>query len=154
MKTSSATLLCLACYQDRLASVCENADEYKLFEIRNDKIYPAGLLSLPSKDPMDRTSAILACGVLFFVCGAICSTTLTRLEENGVIVVPWLTGHIDEVLMRFAENSLFALVMPGCIDTVGRQCGEKWGASAAREDPSQETQRKWGGYFSPLGSVI
>nr|WP_321259425.1 dinitrogenase iron-molybdenum cofactor biosynthesis protein [uncultured Pseudodesulfovibrio sp.] len=113
MKADSANLICLACYQDRLASVCENADGYKLFEIRDTKFYPAGLLSLPSKDPMDRTSAILACGVTVFLCGAICNQTRARLEEGGVTVLPWLTGTQDQILDGFLNKTLDDLVMPG-----------------------------------------
>lgn len=114
MRHEPGTLLCLACYQDRLASVCENAGEYKLFEIREDNIYPAGRLSLPSKDPMDRTSAILACGVTFLLCGAIGVDTRVRLESGGVAVIPWLTGGIDEVVAAYQNGTLAGLAMPGC----------------------------------------
>lgn len=117
-------LLCLACYQDRLASVCENADEYKLFEIRDFESYPAGLLSLPSKDPMDRTSAILACGVTLLLCGAICKETRHRLEHGGVKVCTWLTGSVDQVLGAFLANSLASLAMPGREEWVKQECGE------------------------------
>ena len=113
MKADTSQLICLACFQDRLASVCENADGYKLFKIRDTKFYPAGLLSLPSKDPMDRTSAILACGVTVFLCGAICNQTRERLEVGGVMVLPWLTGTQDEILEGFLNDSLGKLAMPG-----------------------------------------
>ena len=113
MTRRSAELICLACYKDRLASVCENADRYMLFEIRDHKSYPAGRLSLPSKDPMDRTSAILACGVTFFLCGAICNRTRQTLEEAGVTVLPWLTGTEDQILDGFLHRSLAELAMPG-----------------------------------------
>jgi len=113
MRHETGTLLCLACYKDRLASVCENADEYKLFEMRDDSIYPAGRLSLPSKDPMDRTSAILACGVSLLLCGAICADTRALLEQGGVHVIPWLTGGIDEIMDALDRGSLSRLVMPG-----------------------------------------
>jgi predicted Fe-Mo cluster-binding NifX family protein len=120
MRQEPGTLLCLACYKDRLASVCENADEYKLFEIRDDTIYPAGRLSLPSKDPMDRTSAILACGVTLLLCGAIGADTRSLLEGGGVRVVPWLTGAVDEVVAALAHDSLTGLTMPGSPGVTGR----------------------------------
>ncbi|WP_316897373.1 dinitrogenase iron-molybdenum cofactor biosynthesis protein [Pseudodesulfovibrio indicus] len=113
MQVDSAKLICLACYQDRLASVCENADGYKLFEIRDHKSYPAGLLSLPSKDPMDRTSAILACGVTIFLCGAIRNRTREALEEAGIQVIPWLTGSLGQVVDGYLHGSLAELAMPG-----------------------------------------
>ncbi len=114
MNSDSTTLVCLACYNDRLASVCENATEYKLFEIREDKFYPAGHLSLPSKDPMDRTSAILACGVTHLLCGAICKQTHARLLEHNLTVIPWLRGSTGTVLNAFRTDSLTSLRMPGC----------------------------------------
>lgn len=114
MNSVSTTRVCLACYKDRLASVCENADEYTLFEICDGKIYPAGRLSLPSKDPMDRTSAILACGVNFFICGALCAQTRTSLEKDGMTVIPWLTGSIEAIIHAFSTGSLAAFCMPGC----------------------------------------
>jgi hypothetical protein len=113
MKADTDELICLACYRNRLASVCENADGYKLFEIRDDKFYPAGHLSLPSKDPMDRTSAILACGVTAFLCGAIRNQTRQTLEAGGVKVLPWLTGSETQVLDGYMRHSLDDLAMPG-----------------------------------------
>ena len=113
MTEQSRKLICLACYRNRLASVCENADRYKLFEIRDHKSYPAGRLSLPSKDPMDRTSAILACGVTIFLCGAIRNRTREALEGAGIEVIPWLTGSQGQVLDGYLHGSLAELVMPG-----------------------------------------
>ena len=113
MTADTAKLICLACYRDRLASVCENADGYKLFEIEDNEFYPAGLLSLPSKDPMDRTSAILACGVTAFLCGAIRNDTKRALEAAGVTVLPWLTGTESQVLKSYIRDSLAELAMPG-----------------------------------------
>ena len=108
-------LVCLACYEDRLASVFENADEYKFFDVHDDgMIYPAGHLSLPSKDPTDRTSAILACGVSFLICGAVCCKTRKTIEGSGMRVVPFVKGSVDAVLDAFTHNKLHTLAMPGC----------------------------------------
>lgn len=63
---------------------------------------------------MDRTSAILACGVTFLICGAICVQTLKHLEHGGVTVVPWLTGTQQDVLDAFRDDTLTSLSMPGC----------------------------------------
>lgn len=107
-------LLCLACYGDRLASVFDNATEFKIFRLESNKICPAGHLSLPSKDPKDRTSAILACGVTILICGALCGCTKSEIESTGIKVVPWIRGSVHDVLRALDENSLDALAMPGC----------------------------------------
>jgi len=108
-------IVCLACYEDRLASVFENAQEYKFFDVQeNGNIYPAGHLSLPSKDPSDRTSAILACGVSFLICGALCGQTRKAIEQTGIRLAPFIKGSVDDVLDAFSLGTLDALAMPGC----------------------------------------
>jgi predicted Fe-Mo cluster-binding NifX family protein len=113
-RDNNSTLLCLACYGDRLASVFDNAPELKLFRMEDNKICPAGYLSLPSKDPKDRTSAIMTCGATFLICGAICGCTMNEMEQAGVRVIPWISGMIDDVLTAYQQNCLENLVMPGC----------------------------------------
>ncbi|NDV23168.1 NifB/NifX family molybdenum-iron cluster-binding protein [Desulfovibrio sp. JC022] len=113
-RTNNSTLLCLACYEDRLASVFDNAPDLKLFRVEDNKICPAGYLSLPSKDPKDRTSAIMTCGATFLICGAICGCTMNELEQAGVRVIPWITGMTDQVLAAYQQNCLENHVMPGC----------------------------------------
>ncbi|MGE4291461.1 MAG: NifB/NifX family molybdenum-iron cluster-binding protein [Desulfovibrio sp.] len=108
-------IVCLACYQDRLASVFENASEFRLYRVDDEKnIYPAGHVSLPSKDPTDRTSAILACGVNLLVCGGVCGGVRKTLESGGLDLRPWLRGGVDEVLAALRDNELERLSMPGC----------------------------------------
>lgn len=108
-------IVCLACYEDRLASVFENAQEYKLFDVQdNGKIYPAGHLSLPSKDPTDRTSAIMACGVSFLICGAVCGQTRKAIENTGIQIAPFIKGSVPDVLTAFSHGKLDTLAMPGC----------------------------------------
>ncbi|WP_233491011.1 NifB/NifX family molybdenum-iron cluster-binding protein [Pseudodesulfovibrio indicus] len=62
---------------------------------------------------MDRTSAILACGVTIFLCGAIRNRTREALEEAGIQVIPWLTGSLGQVVDGYLHGSLAELAMPG-----------------------------------------
>ncbi|WP_247648427.1 NifB/NifX family molybdenum-iron cluster-binding protein [Pseudodesulfovibrio sp. zrk46] len=63
---------------------------------------------------MDRTSAILACGVSLLLCGALSTQARARLELNGVTVFPWLSGDVECVLDAFKADNLVSLAMPGC----------------------------------------
>lgn len=108
------TLLCLACYQDRLASVFDNADSFRIFKVESGNICPAGHISLPKRDPVDRTTAIQACGVKQLICGAICGCTLNMLVRSGINVTPWICGDVDVVLDAYRNDDLEALTMPGC----------------------------------------
>ncbi|MBI9109665.1 MAG: dinitrogenase iron-molybdenum cofactor biosynthesis protein [Maridesulfovibrio ferrireducens] len=126
---NSATTLCLACFENRLASVFDNATELKMFQLIDNKICPAGLLSLPSKDPKDRTSATLTCGATFLICGAICGCTRNALEQAGIKVIPWVRGTVDEILEAYRLNLLENFIMPGCSGRLGKKgrCRQRQG---------------------------
>jgi len=146
-RNNKSTLLCLACYEDRLASVFDNAPDLKLFRVEDNKICPAGYLSLPSKDPKDRTSAITTCGATFLICGAICGCTMNELEQAGIRVVPWIRGMIDEVLAAYQQNCLENHVMPGCR---GRgRCGQGNRGFRARQT-AQSASHSSGPTLSPV----
>lgn len=109
----SAPLVCMACYQNRLASVFENATDFRLFEHRDGALQPAGNLSLPTSPFMDTTSAILACGVGHVVCGAICTSTQKELEDKGLQLTPWVRGRVDEIRRAWETDSMEGMLMPG-----------------------------------------
>ncbi|WP_235727671.1 NifB/NifX family molybdenum-iron cluster-binding protein [Maridesulfovibrio frigidus] len=85
-----------------------------MFQINDHKICPVGLLSLPSEDPKDRTSATLTCGATSLICGAICGCTRNTLEQAGIKVIPWVRGTINEVLEAYQLGQLEKFMMPGC----------------------------------------
>ena len=109
---------CLACYQDRLASVFDTASELRLYHRRGDDIHPAGRLTLVSQDAADRTSALLACGVTHLYCGALPTATRRLLEVSGVQVTDWLCGGVDEVVAAVRQGSTDHLRMPGAAQAV------------------------------------
>ncbi|MGE4552073.1 MAG: dinitrogenase iron-molybdenum cofactor biosynthesis protein [Desulfovibrionaceae bacterium] len=106
---------CLACYQDRLASVFDTASELRLYHRLGGDIRPAGRLTLVSQDAADRTSALLACGVTHLYCGALPSATRRTLELSGVAVTDWLRGGVDEVVEALRQGSFEHLRMPGAV---------------------------------------
>jgi predicted Fe-Mo cluster-binding NifX family protein len=109
-----AELLCLACYGSRLASLYEGATEFQLFRVGDDHdIYPAGQISLPSRDPLGRASVFCSCGVTFLLCGGISSVSQKVLQENGIEVVSWIRGEIGEVLSAWLSRTLSELRLPG-----------------------------------------
>ncbi|MFW5836525.1 MAG: NifB/NifX family molybdenum-iron cluster-binding protein [Desulfovibrionaceae bacterium] len=84
---------------------------------------------------MDRTSAILARGVKFLVCGAICRGSQRVLTGAGVKVACWRRGDVDDVVSALRDDALDDLAMPGC---PGRACCRLSGA------PGQGRRRGFG----------
>lgn len=125
-------ILCLACFENRLASVFENSSEFKLYKTDGDDICPAGHLSLPSEDSTDRTSAILACGVHLVICGAISGCTRQIIENAGISILPWVKGEVDQVIEAYKANKLDQLTMPGCHNRPGMGQGRGMGRGQCR----------------------
>lgn len=117
---NDTALVCMACYQNRLASVFENATDFRLFEQKDGTLHPAGSITLPATPRIDTPSAMIACGVKHIVCGAICSTTRDQLERVGLCLTPWLRGEVDEVCAAWADGCLDRMLMPGHPPASGR----------------------------------
>ncbi|THB63168.1 MAG: dinitrogenase iron-molybdenum cofactor biosynthesis protein [Desulfovibrio sp.] len=107
-------ILCLACYNDRLASLYENAADFLLYEVDGCNSYPVGRLSLPQRDPMQRITALAAHGVTLVICGGICRQERLHLAEAGIAVTPWVCGDPETVLEAYNHGRLHQLTMPGC----------------------------------------
>jgi len=49
------------------------------------------------------------------LCGAVCSFGLARLKSLGIEVVPFLTGEVSEILMKYLTGEeVTEFAMPGC----------------------------------------
>ncbi|MFP4167546.1 MAG: NifB/NifX family molybdenum-iron cluster-binding protein [Desulfonatronovibrionaceae bacterium] len=110
----SETRLGLISHGNRLATVFDQATEIRLFEIIEDKIYPAGHLSLPFGDLMGKISLIKSCGVNILICGAISCCAHNMLKQKDIALIPWITGDLDRVIAAFETQHLHELSMPGC----------------------------------------
>jgi predicted Fe-Mo cluster-binding NifX family protein len=107
-------LLCLACYGDRLASLAEKADQFRLYRVREGRPEPEGGIFPPERDAAGLATVLASCGVDEFVCGGITGCCRRQLESAGVAVRPWVRGGVDEVLAAWRDGDLESLSMPGC----------------------------------------
>lgn len=107
-------LLCLACYGDRLASLAENAECFRLYRVDGGVPVQEGSISPPGRGPAALSAALASCGVEELICGGMTGCTRRFLTEAGVTVRPWIKGTLDEVLAAWTGGGLEALSMPGC----------------------------------------
>jgi predicted Fe-Mo cluster-binding NifX family protein len=114
MKMGGEKIICLACYGERLAAIIDNASHFLLFKLEDNEIYPAGSISLPSRDLPGKISLIKSCGVDILICGGISGCTIYMLQEMGILVIPWVAGTVEQVLSALKDKTLDKLAMPGC----------------------------------------
>lgn len=113
--------ICLACFQDRLASLFETAPELRLYDTGNGGASPAGVLSMPLSPLPDKVAAMAAHGVDVLVCGGISRCERDIVLRSGMKVIPWICGETGTVLNALRDGSLDELAMPGC--RLGRHRG-------------------------------
>lgn len=106
-------LACLACYNDRLASVLENAADLRLYLLEGDGAAPAGRLPLANRLPWELVELLESLDVDILVCGAVCRPTLRLLGRTGIEVRAWTRGEVDEVIAALFSGRLEELAMPG-----------------------------------------
>lgn len=113
-------LLCLACYGDRLASLAENAECFRLYRVDGGVPASEGSISPSGGEPAALAATLTSCGVDELICGGMTGCTRRILTQAGITVHPWIKGSPDEVLTAWREERLESLAMPGC---GGPRCG-------------------------------
>jgi predicted Fe-Mo cluster-binding NifX family protein len=112
--------LCLACFEDRLASLLENTTSFRLYRVEDGTATPAGGFDIAQNDTARLVSALTSYKVDSLVCGGVTGCTRRMLLQAGLDVRPWVRGTIEDVLSAVLDDSLEHLAMPGC---GGRRCG-------------------------------
>ncbi|MBU1001010.1 MAG: NifB/NifX family molybdenum-iron cluster-binding protein [Proteobacteria bacterium] len=107
-------LLCLACYGDRLASLAENADCFRLYRVDGGVPNKEGSINPPGREPAALSATLTSCGVQELICGGMTGCTRRCLTQAGITVHPWVKGTLDEVLNAWLLGTLSTLSMPGC----------------------------------------
>ncbi len=107
-------LLCLACFENRLASLLDTATDLRLFEMNGDAALARGSLALPPDGCHGLPRVLAQAGVSVLVCGALTGRLLHSLRAQGLDVRPWLRGSPEEITAAWAAGNLEALAMPGC----------------------------------------
>jgi len=114
-------LLCLACFENRLAALFENSQVFRLYRADKGRFVPHGHLTLPPQEPSEMVAALKSCGVDVLICGAVGGCTRRILAQAGIEVVAWVRGDLERVLEAYGNGTLDKLAMPGC--GRGQGCG-------------------------------
>ena len=135
-------LLCLACFENRLAALFENSQVFRLYRATGGRFVPDGHLTLPPQEPSEMIAALKSCGVDVLICGAVSGCTRRMLTQAGIEVVAWVRGDLDQVLEAYGNGTLDALAMPGC--GRGHMCG-RGGYGGMQKEISGTRGRGWAG---------
>ena len=116
-------MICLACFENRLASVFEHASDLRLYTLEDGRLQAAGHLPLATGCSVEDVLRLRDDGVRQLVCGAICGATRSQLERAGVDVRPWVRGELDQVVHALETGTLDGMRLRRCRGRCGRGPG-------------------------------
>jgi predicted Fe-Mo cluster-binding NifX family protein len=117
--------IAITVWGSRISPVFDAATTLLLVEIaENDVIERDIRLCQPSRH--DRFVALLKDNdVQLLICGAICEPAVKRLQAEGLEVVPFLAGEVEQLIEScLSEQDFTEFAMPGCRH--GRCCRGKY----------------------------
>lgn len=110
-------LVCLACYEERVAALLETATQLRLYRQEPAGLAPCGVAPVPETGVLALADQLSARGVELLICGGLSGCALSALRQSGVAVAPWVGGAADDVASAFGAGGLPGLAayrLPGC----------------------------------------
>ncbi|RJP22127.1 MAG: hypothetical protein C4520_08700 [Candidatus Abyssobacteria bacterium SURF_5] len=111
-------------WQSRISPVFDTAEHLVILEVEEGHEvarmeYP--IIGLP---PAQRAKRLEELEVDSLICGAVSRHLANMLKANGIEVIPWISGAVDDVLPRYLNGLPLdgPFLMPGCNRQNRRQC--------------------------------
>ncbi len=107
--------IALAVSQDHIATVFDSAESLLIIEAGPERKRRSEVVN-PGMSMIQVRQRLQEWKVNVLLCGAIANFTQQFIEGAGIIVIPFLKGHIDEVEAGFFANRLYepSFSLPGC----------------------------------------
>ena len=118
--------LAVPIWEDKVSPVFDTALNLLIVEIKDRKEASRFVTQLNEKDLSQRCSRIRKMEIDSLICGAISRPFASMLMALGIQIVPWITGHTEDVLEAYLQGTLFrpSFLMPGCKKNRLRQKGK------------------------------
>lgn len=114
-------------WNGRVSPVFDTAQKFVVIEMENGKEVSRENLIIPEMHCYAKARRLRELAVEVVICGAISNHAIGVVCANGIKVIPWISGDVEDVVESFKKgsipNSRFA--MPGCRRR-GRRLGRHW----------------------------
>ena len=103
-------------FQGRISPVFDAASHFYLIEVKNDKEFSRKNFDFIGNEIFTKAQMLSKLGVDVLICGAISKVQENILRNNGIRLLTFICGDVEEVLEAFIQKRLTAGVfqMPGC----------------------------------------
>jgi predicted Fe-Mo cluster-binding NifX family protein len=115
-----------SCWKGRIAPVFDVAPEICLVETGVGGALVRATENVPDGPPIAKALRLASLGAGTLVCGAISRPLSEAMQAEGIRVIAFVAGDMDEIIKAWAENRLGdgGFAMPGCCRRRrrGRRC--------------------------------
>lgn len=101
-------LVCLACYENRIAALLETANHLRIYELRQGRASLSADLPAPGGGPRSLAGLLGSLGVETLVCGGLDGTWERTLRDGGIVPRAWVGGEVDQVLAALEQGRIKA----------------------------------------------
>jgi len=106
----------LTVWRNRISPVFDAAQMMLIADIENNTVMARRYESLGAEMPFPRASRLSQSGVNTLICGAISREYTNAIEFQGIRVIPFVTGDVNQVLDAYLKGYINrpCFQMPGC----------------------------------------
>jgi len=103
-------------YNGNVSNVFDFAHRLLVVDIENGREINQSEVALESQSLPQRVGQLKSLGANVLVCGAISRVLAQMVTASGILVLPYVTGRIDDVLQAYLNGQLVQpqFTMPGC----------------------------------------
>ena len=102
-------------WNERISPVFDVARKVLILDIQNRMVKSRSERTLEQRDPFEKVGQLRTDGVETLVCGAISRPVTAYAEAQGIRMIPFVAGNIEDVIKAYLEGRLASpgFLMPG-----------------------------------------
>jgi predicted Fe-Mo cluster-binding NifX family protein len=116
-------------FQGRISPVFDVASHFFLIEVKDGKEFSRKKFDFVGNEIFTKAQILFKMGVDVLICGAISKLQENILRNNGIKLLTFICGDVEEVLEAFIQKRLAtgAFQMPGCCKRRKQHCRHRGG---------------------------
>jgi len=114
-------------WNGRVSPVFDTAGNFLVIDFDKGREISRETVAVPELQIFQRCRKLRELGIEIIICGAISNPALSAVCAEGIRVIPWISGDIEEVVDSFLTGALPSnrFMMPGCRGR-GRRIRRGW----------------------------
>ena len=98
--------IALPVWSEQICTVFDFAQSLLVVEFESTSEISREYYALTGEPPLFRASRLRNIGVQTLICGALSHPLLTILRSYSITVIPYICGHVDEILHAYMKGDL------------------------------------------------